>query len=263
VEVSDGPAFWVTGWERRYGGGEASLVVHAGDGWALLAAWRARRQFAWARGEAALASILGFILQRVGLGLQSPNPSAAMLSHRPAFTVHPGESGATAVRRLMALAPDLLHFRGSTARLTNPQPTDAAGYAFGTYHPVRHVRLAATAPEATRVQVFGAEGTIGESFDWSALPLLGERLLQLSDANQHTPAAAESRAASILAHTRREARSGEIHAPPSCALELHDVIAVHAPGASAAERLRVAGIELDYRRVGSSKYEQRITLTGL
>ncbi|MDE2802625.1 MAG: hypothetical protein OXK21_07075 [Chloroflexota bacterium] len=263
VEVSDGLAFWVTGWERRYGGGEASLVVHAGDGWALLTAWRARRQFAWARGEAALASILGFILQRVGLGLQSANPSDAMLGHRPAFTVHPGESGATAVRRLMALAPDLLHFRGRIARLTNPQPTDAADYAFGTYHPVHHVRLAATAPDATRVQVFGAEGTIGEAFDWPALSLLGERLLQLNDANQRTPADAEARAADILARARHDARSGELHAPPSCALELHDVIAVHAPGASAAERLRVAGIELDYRRVGSSKYEQRITLTGL
>ena len=98
VEVSEGPTFWVTGWERRYGGGEATLVVHAADGWALLAGWRARRQFAWARGEAAMASILGFILQRVGLGLQSANPSAPMLSHRPSFTVHPGETGATAVR---------------------------------------------------------------------------------------------------------------------------------------------------------------------
>ena len=135
VEVSAGPAFWVTGWERRYGGGEASLVVHAGDGWALLSGWRARRQFAWARGEAAIASILGFILQRVGLGLQSANPSDAMLTHRPAFTVHPGETGATAVRRLMATVPDLLLFRGREAWLRLPQPTDRAAYAFGSYHP--------------------------------------------------------------------------------------------------------------------------------
>ena len=139
VEVSAGPAFWVTGWERRYGGGEASLVVHAGDGWSLLSGWRARRQFAWARGEAATASILGFILQRVGLGLQSANPSDAMLTHRPAFTVHPGETGATAVRRLMATVPDLLLFRGREAWLRLPQPTDRAAYAFGSYHPV-HAR---------------------------------------------------------------------------------------------------------------------------
>ena len=151
-EVSTGPTFWVTGWERRHGGGESTLVVHAADGWALLAGWRARRQFAWARGEAAMASILGFILQRVGLGLQSTNPSPAMLSHRPSFTVHPGETGATAVRRLMAMAPDLLHFRGREAFIRLPQPTDAVDYAFGSYHPVHHVRLAAAprTPRASR-----------------------------------------------------------------------------------------------------------------
>ena len=262
VEVSAGPAFWVTGWERRYGGGEASLVVHAGDGWTLLDAWRARRQLAWFRNEAALASILGFILQRAGLGLQSPKPSAAMLSHRPAFTVHPGESGATAVRRLLALAPDLLHFRGRVARLHDPQPTDAAGYAFGTYHPIRHVRLAASAPDATRVQVFG-DGAVGEAFDWPAMPLLGERLLQVGDLNQDTLKKAQDRAAGILARARRDAVSGELLASPSCALELHDVVDVHTPGAATPAKLRVAAIELDYSRTGTPKYQQKITLTGL
>ncbi len=261
-EVSEGPAFWVTGWERRYGGGEATLVVHAGDGWALLAAWRARRQFAWARGEAAMASILGFILQRVGLGLQSANPSDAMLAHRPAFTVHPGESAATAVRRLMAMAPDLLHFRGRIARLTLPQPTDAADYAFGTYHPVHDIRLAASAPDATRVQVFGAVG-VGEALDHRAIPLLGERLRQINDLNQDTLAKAQTLAANILARAHRDARSGELVAPPNVALELHDVVAIHTPNTTAVERLRVAALDLDYRRTGTPRYQQKITLTGL
>lgn len=262
VEVSAGPAFWVTGWERRYGGGEASLVVHAGDGWALLSGWLARRQFLWARGEAATASILGFILQRVGLGLQSANPSDAMLSHRPAFTVHPGETGATAVRRLMAAVPDLLLFRGREAWLRLPQPTDRAAYAFGTYHPVRHVRLAEESPDATRVQVFGAAG-VGEAFDWDAMPLLGERLRQVNDLNQDTLAKAQSHAAALLARHRREAVSGELLAPPSCGLELHDAVDVYAPGVATPARLRVAAIDLDYRRTGTPKYEQKITLTGL
>ena len=261
-EVSAGPAFWVTGWERRYGGGEASLVVHAGDGWALLSGWRARRQFSWSRGEAATASILGFILQRVGLGLQSANPSDAMLTHRPAFTVHPGETGVTAVRRLMATVPDLLLFRGREAWLRLPQPTDRAVYAFGSYHPLHAVRLAEESPNATRVQVFGAAG-VGEAFDWDAMPLLGERLRQANDLNQDTLAKAQSNAAALLARHRREALSGELLVPPNCGLELHDVVDVHAPRVPAATRLRVAAIDLDYRRIGSPKYQQKITLTGL
>lgn len=262
VEVSVGPAFWVTGWERRYGGGQASLVVHAGDGWALLSGWRARRQLAWTRGQAATASILGFLLQRVGLGLRSAGPSDVMLTHRPAFTVHPGETGATAVRRLMATVPDLLLFRGREAWLRLPRPTDRAAYAFGAHHPVHAVRLAEAAPEATRVQVFGAAG-VGEAFDWDAVPLLGERLRQVNDLNQDTLARARSHAAALLDRARREAVSGEIVAPPHCGLELHDAVDVHAPGVAAPTRLRVAAIDLDYRRTGTPKYEQKITLTGL
>ena len=262
VEVSAGPTFWVTGWERRYGGGEATLVVHAADGWALLAGWRARRQFAWARGEAAMASILGFILQRVGLGLQSTNPSQAMLTHRPAFTVHPGETGATAVRRLMAMAPDLLHFRGREAFVRQPQPTDAVSYAFGSYHPVHHTRLAASAPDATRVQVFGAAG-VGEAIAWREMPLVGERLRQVHDLNQDTLAKAEAHAAALLDRFQRDTVSGELQAPPNCAQELHDIVDIHPPNATAATTMRVAALELDYRRTGSPKYQQKITLTGL
>ena len=262
VEVSEGPTFWVTGWERRYGGGEATLVVHAADGWALLAGWRARRQLAWARGEAAMASILGFILQRVGLGLQSTNPSAAMLTHRPSFTVHPGETGATAVRRLMAMAPDLLHFRGREAFVRLPQPTDAGSYAFGSYHPVHHMRLAASAPDATRVQVFGATG-VGEAIAWREMPLVGERLRQVHDLNQDTPAKAEAHAAALLHRTQRDTVSGELLTPPNVAQELHDIVDVHPPNATAATTMRVAAIELDYRRTGTPRYQQKITLTGL
>ena len=261
-EISTGPTFWVTGWERRYGSGEATLVFHAADGWALLAGWRARRQFAWARGEAAMASILGFILQRVGLGLQSANPSQAMLSHRPAFTVHPGETGATAVRRLMAMAPDLLHFRGREAFVRLPQPTDAVSYAFGSYHPVQHMRLAASVPDATRVQVFGAAG-VGEAIAWREMPLVGERLRQVNDLNQDTLAKAEAHAAALLHRHHRDTVSGELQAPPNCAQELHDIVDIHPPNATAATRLRVAALELDYRRTGTPKYQQEITLTGL
>ena len=185
-----------------------------------------------------------------------------MLTHRPAFTVHPGETGATAIRRLMATVPDLLLFRGREAWLRLPQPTDRAAYAFGSYHPVHAVRLAKESPDATRVQAFGAAG-VGEAFDWDAMALLGERLRQVNDLNQDTLAKAQSNAAALLNRHRREALSGELLAPPNCGLELHDVVDVHAPGVATPTRLRVAAIDLDYRRVGSPKYEQKITLTGL
>ena len=261
-EVSAAPTFWVTGWERRVGGAQRLLVLHAADGWALLSAWRARRQYSWAPGEAAMASILGFLLQRVGLGLQSANPSQAMLTHCPAFTVHPGETGAVAVRRLMAMAPDLLLFRGREAHLRLPQPTNGVDYTFGSYHPLHQVRHTHSALDATRVQVFGAAG-VGEALAWREMPLLGERLRQIHDLNQDTLAKAQTHAAALLDRLERERVSGELLAPPNCGLELHDVVEVHAPGVAAAARLRVAALELDYRRIGAPRYQQKITLTGL
>ena len=137
--------------------------------------------------------------------------------------MHPGETGATAVRRLMAMAPDLLHFRGREAFIRQPQPTDAVSYAFGSYHPVHHVRLAASAPDATRVQVFGAAG-VAEAIAWREMPLVGERLRQIHDLNQDTLAKAEAHAAALLDRYQRDTVSGELLTPPNCAQELHDVV---------------------------------------
>ena len=100
----------------------------------------------------------------------------------------------------MAMAPDLLHFRGREAFVRQPQPTDAVSYAFGSYHPVHHMRLAASAPDATRVQVFGATG-VGEAIAWREMPLVGERLRQVHDLNQDTLAKAEAHAAALLDRT--------------------------------------------------------------
>ena len=100
----------------------------------------------------------------------------------------------------MAMAPDLLHFRGREAFVRQPQPTDVVSYAFGSYHPVHHMRLAASAPDATRVQVFGQAG-IGEAIAWREIPLVGERLRQVNDLNQDTLAKAEAHAAALLDRT--------------------------------------------------------------
>ena len=186
-----------------------------------------------------------------------------MLAHRPAFTVHPGESGATAVRRLLALAPDLLHFRGPIARLRLPSPTDAADYAFGSYHPVHHARLSLDGPgrharpglRRTRASARPSTGAPSPSSASACSRSTTSTAPLVADAGSH--------AADILARAQRDAQSGEILAPPSCTLELHDVVDVHTPSGGAATTMRVAALELDCRRTGTPKYQQKITLTGL
>lgn len=113
--ASAGPAYWLEGWEYTSGGGNATFVLHARDAWQLLDGWRARRQYAWAKGERNLFQLLSFVLARAGLELSAPICSPTITDLYPSFTIHPGESGATAVRRLLAMVPDVLFFRGDVA----------------------------------------------------------------------------------------------------------------------------------------------------
>ena len=130
-QVSDGPAYWVTGIERRSAGGEGTLVIEARDAWSLLAEWRARRQYSWAAGERNVFGILQFLFSRAGLEFSSSGSSATAGNLYPAFTVHPGDSGLAAVRRLLAMVPDVIFVRGEFAFLTEPLASEATDYAYG------------------------------------------------------------------------------------------------------------------------------------
>ena len=151
-QVSDGPAYWVTGIERRSAGGEATLVLEARDAWSLLAEWRARRQYSWAAGERNVFGILQFLFSRAGLEFSSSGSSATAGNLYPAFTVHPGDSGLTAVRRLLAMVPDVIFVRGEFAFLTEPLASEATDYAYGIDHALLAGRYSddATEPSTAR-----------------------------------------------------------------------------------------------------------------
>ena len=236
-EVSDGPAYWTTGWEHRFQAGHALFVLHAANAWWLLEGWRARRQYAWDAGSASVLGLLSETLRRVGLTLSASPRSDTVDAHRPQFTISPGERGDAVVRRLLALAPDVLSFRGHRGQLRYLQPDDAADYVYGAGHPILEGSHGESAQAHTRVQVFGAAG-VAEAFVWDEMALLGERLLQHHDLNLDTLAKAESRSREIVRRLEREAVSGEITVPVNCGQELDDVVEItdrqsrHGGGAS-------------------------------
>ena len=262
-EVSDGPAYWVTGWEHRFQGGRALFVLHAANAWWLLEGWRARRQHTWDAGSASVPGLLAEVLRRVGLTLSASPRSPTADSHKPQFTISPGERGDAVVRRLLVLAPDLLSFRGHRGRLRHPRAGDAADYVYGAGYPILEGSYGEAAQAHTRVQVFGA-ASVAEAFVWDEMALLGERLLQHHDLNLDTPAKARSRSREIVRRLEREAVSGEITVPVNCGQELYDVVEITDPRAGLiAARRRVVGIALDYRRDGPPRYLLRLTLGGV
>ena len=262
-QASLGPAYWVDAVEYVSGGGEASVVLHGSDGWALLAAWRARRQYTWAAGERNVFGLLQFLFARAGLEFSSVGGSNDSANLYPAFTIHPGESGLTAVRRLLALLPDVIYLRGEFAFLKEPLASEAVAYSYGVDHALLRGRYVAGVAETNRAQVFG-DGVFAERLDWPGVEAVYDRLAQVHDLNLTTVAQAEDRGDAVLRKAALTAEDGEIAAPVNCGQELYDVVEVTDAGAglSAAKR-RVLGIELRYATGTKAAYEQRLALGGV
>jgi len=259
--ASAGPAYWLQGWEYTSGSGGATLVLQARDAWQLLDGWRARRQYAWAKGERNVFQLLSFVVARAGLELSALSYSSTITNLYPSFTIQPGESAATAVHRLLSMAPDALFFRGHLAYVRNPQAADASDYAFGVDHPVLSGRYATLRPPANRAQVFG-NGPFVEGFDWAEIEDAYDRVRQTHDLNLDTVALAQDRADAEQRHLAMAAQGGSLVAPPNCGQELYDVVTITDPpaGLSLAKR-RVLGLSLRYVRSGRAPaYEQRLTL---
>lgn len=259
---SSGPAYWIVGVERVSGGGEASVVVEARDAWSLLADWRARRQYTWPAGDTNVFGILRFLFARAGLEFSSAGASSASSNLYPAFTVHPEESGLTAVRRLLATLPDVVYARGEFAFLKEPLASESTAYEYGTDHPLLSGRYAAVAAEVNRAQVFG-DAVFAERLDWAAVEGSYDRLVQVHDLNLTTVAQAGDRGDALLREAALATEDGEIAVPVSCGQELYDVVEVtDALAGLAAEKRRVLGIELRYSTAAGT-YEQRLRLGGV
>ena len=130
-----------------------------------------------------------------------------------------------AVRRLLAMLPDVVYFRGEFGFLKEPLSTEAAAYAYGTDHALLRGRYVSEAPAANRAQVFGS-GVFAERLDWPSVEGVYDRLSQVLDANLTTVTQAEERGDAVLRKASLGAQDGEIAAPVNCGQELYDVIAV-------------------------------------
>jgi hypothetical protein len=259
--ASSGPAYWIEGWEYTSGEGQATLILHARDGWQLLESWRARRQYAWAKGEKNIFQLLAFVMARAGLEFSSAGSSGVVTDLYPSFTIHPGESGATAVRRLLAMVPDVMFFRGHFTYIKNPQADEASDYSYGTGHAIFRGRYGSQRPQANRVQVFG-DGPFVETFDWDEIEDARDRVRQVHDLNLDTVSRAQDRADAEMRHQEIASSGGEIVVPANCGQELYDVISITDQSAALTDaQRRVLGLSMRYSAGGKvPAYEQRLSL---
>jgi len=266
-EISSGLAFWVDAYEHTSSGGKASLILYASDGWNLIENWRARHQFRWNKGsdEMSVKALLAFVLARVGLQLEVKSQSSVITSYYPDFTIHPNNRGDIVIGKLLSLIPDVVFIEGNQAYVVNPGSSDNSVYAYGSSHPILEGEYRRRAWELNRVQVEGYdpvtdEPVVVDSFCWTQITRLYDRLSQLEDRNIDSVSKAEQRGDAYLRQAEIESASGAIQIPPNCGQQLYDVIDITDSRAGLSEeKKRVLGLTLVYNpRYG--EYTERLLL---
>lgn len=260
-DASDGPSYWIERIERRTGRGEGAVVITARNGWSLLDAWRARRSYEWAADSTSVFVILQFLFARSGLEFAAIGASTEVTNLKPAFVVQPGESALHAVRRLLAMVPDVILLWREFATLTEPLASQAASFAYGADYRILAGRYADAAADSNRAQAFGLN-VFAEAFDWPSISDEYDRVSQAVDRSLTTQTQVQDRADAMLRQALAGTMTGEITSPVNCGLELWDVISVTDPlaGLSAAKK-RVAAIDLRYSTGERAAHEQKLTLT--
>jgi len=266
-EVSSGLAFSIDGYEHTSSGGKASLILYASDGWNLIKNWRARHQFRWNKtgDDMCVKDLLAFVLARAGLKLEVESQSSVITDYYPDFTIHPDNRGDIILRKLLSFIPDIIFIEGNKAYIVNPSSSDSSVYSYGSSHFIVEGKYQRRGWELNRIQVegydpVGDEPVIVDSFSWTEITKLYDRLSRLEDRNIDTVSKAEQRGEAYLRQAEIESVGGATRIAPNCGQQLYDVIDITDSRAGLSEeKKRVMGLTLAYDPQ-HGKYEQRLSL---
>jgi hypothetical protein len=266
-EVSSGQTFTLEACEYTSSGGKASLWLNALDGWGQINIWRARHQFRWNKSsnEMSVKQILEFVLARAGLKLEVKSQSSVITGYYPDFALHSSNRGDVIITKLVSFVPDVFFVEGNKAYIVNPQSSDNSVYSYGQAHPIFEGSYREEAWGLNRVQVegydpVGDEPVVVDSFSWSQIDRLYDRLNQLEDRNIDTVTKAEQRGEAYLREAEITSGSGAIRVSLNCGQQLYDVIDITDSRAGlSAEKKRVLGLTSVYNPLRSG-YEQRLLL---
>ncbi|MEE8336977.1 MAG: hypothetical protein V3R95_02835 [Dehalococcoidia bacterium] len=274
LESSAGPVFWIDSLRRARRDGAATVEVGAVDGWGLLAAWTAPRQFVWDAGARSVSQLLELIAGKAGLSFAVSDASAESTALKPAFTVRAGERGSAAVGRLLAMISDTLLIVGRSAVLRGTDARDTTDYAFGDAHALRSFAVDEGRRGIGWARVFG-DGLFAEAVDAEVLRDGGGAAIAV-DGNLTTQARVAARAGSLLRRDVLAIGRGELTALVNAGQEVADVVTIADPASGmrpfpysfplsfappVPTKFRVAALRLRYLRAGQgARYETTLTL---
>jgi hypothetical protein len=243
IEVSDGPTYWLRGWEYTSAGGKATFVLHARGGWELLASWRSRCEWHF-NGEKknlneasfTVLALLKMFVARIGLGISIISQSDTIDIYNPDFTVFANARGRNTVEKLLAMVTDVLFFTDGEGKIKNPLSSESSSYSYGGEPSSSHVlfegRYRSFPWDIHQIQALGRDPTSGAPIEIEALG----RIFEITGEETE-----DWREVEI------ESLSGVILIPTNCGQEPYDVIEITDSRAGlSSEKRRVLGLALTF-----------------
>lgn len=255
----------IVGWEYRREGGVSRFVVRTQGNAYWLARSRPRTTIALSAVTA--TDVTRGAASRAGLGYSAIGASARSSTFSLDWVIHPHQHSLEALEAVGELLSDVFLSVGGQHRVVihNPQAGDSVDYAFGADHAVYRSRT--RGDEAASFAEVAGEGVLGQAIDF--LVMANDKPIQDRPRDPHatTSTPANDHAAARLRKSQLAKDLGEIVVPPSCGLEIADVVSYADDLASASSiTARVRSIVTAFRRAGPGRtpvYEQTIGLGGL
>ena len=123
------PLYRVERLDRLYAEGKSTVQVTAREAFRWLERWHNPSQILIAAGVDSLSEVLAQVAARAGYPLA--DPTSALAARTPALTINPGESGRSAIARIIGRVPSRLYERQGTLTVRDLADTDAPTYIYG------------------------------------------------------------------------------------------------------------------------------------
>jgi hypothetical protein len=257
--------YWLDSWEYSSSPNISILKLFCLDGQGLADKWTSRFLMRWPANKT-VWEIIQEIICRWGINLTMPAGipySLASQNLYPDFTLPPGTSGDSALRRILSFIPDSLVFTGNEAYLKDPRADEASCYTYGTTHIILQGEYRQAVP-LTRARAIGRDAAdariVEDAIDWTNLQLGIDIFNQDYDPNLQTATRAQERADAILRKGSLRAERGNLVIPPNVGQELYDVITVtDTRRGITSKKYRVMDIDANYS-LREWQYRQTFTL---
>jgi hypothetical protein len=243
--------------------GRAFTTVECDGAWEQLDRWHAPQ--AWQTAAAVLTrqAIFQRVAARAGLywslGTSPAAPSSDWSAYSPAFAIAAGESGATILKRLLAVVTDYVRANGGTLEAVGTVGGSAAQtFSTGTPYALTFEEQAPQPHNWTRVQ---GPDRYADSVAFADVYAHGPVLDIVRNLDATTNAKASAWAANAAARDVIERPFGQLVIPFHAGLQLFDHIAGTDPRLGTFTS-RIAGIAMRYRRGPKPAYDSILTLGG-